>query len=229
VTLIREEVHEMNGILWIDGLAQDLRIGLRALKRQPGFSLAAVGTFALGIGAATAIFSVAYGIAFRPLPYRAADKLVRIYEANRSTREPKLLVSEGAFHSWREGVTSLERLAIFGQARVRYTPSDSPQPIAVMAVSPAFFDVRGVVPVHGRTFKPESEYGRGKTDELMISYDAWERFFGADLNIVGRAVALVEGEDPFVIAGVMPSGFVFEDPVDVWRPLAVELPINPGR
>jgi putative ABC transport system permease protein len=78
VTLIREEVHEMNGILWIDGLAQDLRIGLRALTRQPGFSLASVGTFALGIGAATAMFSVAYGIAFRPLPYPAADRLVGV-------------------------------------------------------------------------------------------------------------------------------------------------------
>jgi predicted permease len=227
--LLREEVDQMNGILSIDGFVQDLRIGLRALRRQRGFSLAAICTFALGIGAATAIFSVAYGVAFRPLPYSAADKLVRIYESNRPAGQPKLLVSEGVFHSWREGVTSLERLAIFGQARMRYTPGDSPQPITVMAVSPEFFDVLGVRPVHGRTFKSESEYGRGKTDELVISYDAWERFFGADLNIVGRTVALVEGEDPFVIAGVMPRGFLFEDPVDAWRPLAVALPINPAR
>lgn len=66
--------------LWIEAWRGDIRIALRALRRQPGFSLAAIGTFALGIGAATAIFSVAYGIAFRPLPYAAADRLVRIYE-----------------------------------------------------------------------------------------------------------------------------------------------------
>jgi putative ABC transport system permease protein len=216
----------MNDITWIDGLVQDLRIGLRALKRQPGFSLAAICTFALGIGAATAIFSVAYGIAFRPLPYPAADRLVRIYESNRATAEPKLLVSEGVFHAWREEVTPLERLALFGPARMRFTSGDSPQPITMMAVSPAFFDVLGVGPVHGRTFKPESEYGRGKTDELVISYEAWERLFGGDVNILGRAVPLVEGDGPFVIAGVMPRGFVFEEPVEAWRPLAVDLPIR---
>jgi putative ABC transport system permease protein len=215
--------------LWIDTWLGDLRIALRALRRQPGFSLAAIGTFALGIGAATAIFSVAYGIAFRPLPFPSAEQLVRIYEANTATGEAKLLVSEGAFQAWREAITTSDSFALFGPARVRYTRADSPQPIVVMAVSPALFDVLGIRPLHGRTFKPESEYGRGKTDELMISYDAWQRFFGADMNVVGRPVEWLEGEDPFVIAGVMPRGFRFEEGVDAWRPFAVELPVNSGR
>jgi putative ABC transport system permease protein len=212
--------------LWIDTWLGDLRIALRALRRQPGFSLAAIGTFALGIGAATAIFSVAYGIAFRPLPFPSAEQLVRIYEANTATGEAKLLVSEGAFQAWREAITTSDSFALFGPARVRYTRADSPQPIVVMAVSPALFDVLGIRPLHGRPFKPESEYGRGKTDELMISYDAWQRFFGADMNVVGRPVEWLEGEDPFVIAGVMDSGSKKESMRGVRSPL--NFPSTPG-
>jgi hypothetical protein len=93
---------------WIDHVRRDLGIALRTLARSPAFTSAAVATFALGIGAATAIFSVAYGVAFRPLPYRDADRIVRLYESNSKTSEPKLLVSDGTFQAWREAVPSLE-------------------------------------------------------------------------------------------------------------------------
>ena len=103
----------------------DLRQAFRSLRRQPGFALAAVATFALGIGSATAMFSVAYGVAFRRLPYPAADRLVRVYEANTATSESRHQVSMGTFQAWREMVPSLESLALFGRASVVYTPATS--------------------------------------------------------------------------------------------------------
>ena len=90
-----------------------------SLRREPACAFAAIATFALGIAAATAIFSVAYGVAFRPLPYPASDRLVRLYESNTATNEPKLNVSEGAFHHWRESVTSLQRPCRIAKPRLR--------------------------------------------------------------------------------------------------------------
>jgi hypothetical protein len=119
-------------------------------RRDSGFAISAIATFALGIGAATAIFSVAYGVALRPLPYPAPEGLVRIYESNTATNEPRFYVSQGAFQEWRETLTSGESLALYTLVRTRYSPGDAPQPLAMMAVSPRFFDVLGVRPLYGR-------------------------------------------------------------------------------
>jgi predicted permease len=198
------------------------------MRRQPGFVTAAAATFALGIGAATAIFSVVYGVAFRPLPYPRADQLVRVYEANTATNEPKLYVSDGTFHAWRDALSSISGIALYTPLTTRYTRDDEPQPLTTMGVSPRFFDVLGVRPAHGRTFKAESEYGAGTVDELIISHEFWERRFSRDLRAIGRSIDLVAtaGEDRFVIVGVMPRGFQFDGVVDAWRPVAIRLPIS---
>lgn len=223
---IGEQSRDVWMIRWIDHARRDLGIARRTLWRSPAFTAAAISTFALGIGAATAIFSVAYGVAFRPLPYRDADRIVRVYESNSKTNEPKLQVSQGTFQAWREGAPSLDSLALFTPGvRVSYTAGDSPQPINVMRVSPAFFDVLGVAPVIGRGFKPESEYTRFTTNEFVISHAAWQRLFGGASNIAGRLFYIKEDDDPIRIVGVMPAGFEFGGPVDAWRPEIVELPV----
>lgn len=193
--------------------------------REPGFALPAVATFALGIGAATAIFSVAYGVAFRPLPYPRAERIVRLYEANASTREVRHLVSQGTFQGWRESVSALEHVALYRRANVRYTAGESPLPVTVMAVSPRFFDVLGVAPIRGRAFKPESQYTRFTTRELVISHDAWFRLFGGETDAVGRTFFLNDDAAPLTIVGVMPPGFTFAGAVDAWQPYIVELPV----
>ena len=223
-------IHEQSRDVWIvrmlDELRRDVAIAARSIRSAPVFAAATIATFALGIGAATAIFSVAYGVAFRPLPYPGADRLVRIYESNTKTSEPKLQVSMGTFQAWRESVPSLESLALFSRGeRVAYTAGDNPQPITNMSVSPGFFEVLGARPLIGRTFKPESEYTRRTTNEFVLSYGAWQRLFGGDPNIAGRLFYIREDDDPIRIVGVMPADFSFENQVDVWRPNIVELPV----
>src|ERR671910_2724112 len=125
-----------------DAWLRDLQFAARTLGRQPGFLLAAVTTLALGTGAATAMFSVAYGVALRPLPYPHPDRIVRIYEANLAAGQPRQDVSVGAFHDWREGTPSLEAAALHTKPRARFLDGDRDS-IRSMGVSPAFFDVLG--------------------------------------------------------------------------------------
>jgi putative ABC transport system permease protein len=223
--VIHEQSRDVWLVRWLDNIRRDLAIAVRSLGRTPAFTLAAVATFALGIGAATAMFSVAYGIAFRPLPYQHADRIVRIYESNTKTNETKQQVSQGTFQAWREGVTSIEHIALFGDSGVLYMAGDSPQPITVRRVSPAFFDVLGAAPLIGAGFKPESAYTRFTANEYVLSHAAWQRLFGGDPDINGRLFYIREDDDPIRVVGVMPKDFAFDAPVDAWRPMIVELPV----
>ena len=202
-------------------LRYDLGYALRALVRNPGFAIAAVATLALGIGASTAIFSVAYGVSVRPLPYGNPERLVRIYEANPANGQPEHEVSMGAFHEWRERVTSLESIALFGKRGVRFLAGADTVPVTTRSVSPAFFDVLGVKPMLGPGFKTEKEYTRFTADaEGVLSFDAWQRLLGGRPDVIGGTIAFsgVGDDDVYRIVGVMPKDFAFEEPTDLWRP-----------
>jgi len=209
-----------------DSWLRDLRFGARALRRQPGFFIAAVATLALGIGAATAIFSVAYGVSLRPLPYPAPDRLVRIYEANLANGKPREDVSKGAFHDWREGTPSLESAALYTKPRRRFLEGSDRDSIVSMGVSPAFLDVLGTRPALGRGFKPEREYTRVTTREVILTHAAWERLFNGDRSAVGRFIRFANDDDPFEVVGVLPASFSFTQPVDILQPMVVEIPIG---
>ena len=207
----------------------DLSYALRMLGRNPGFASAAVATLALGIGASTAIFSVAYGVSVRPLPYPNPERLVRIYEANPANGQPEHEVSMGTFAEWRARVSSIESSALYGKRGVRFLAprqaeggagSDSP-PVTTRSVSPAFFEVLGVKPMLGPGFKPESEYTRFTADEEgILSFEAWQRIFGGRPDVIGATIVFsgVGDDDAYRIVGVMPKDFTFEEPVDFWRP-----------
>ncbi len=210
----------------LHGFAQDVRLAFRSLHRRPGFAAAAIATLALGIGASTAIFSVAYGVSLRPLPYPDPDRIVRIYEANPAAGKLKEDVSEGSFQGWREGTPSIESFALLGRVRSRVLPGDAGTRITTMGVSPAFFDVLGVQPLLGRTFKPEHQYTRFTAREVVLSYAVWHRMFGGDRAIVGRAIRIDErDDDAFEVVGVMPESFSVVQPVDVWQPTIVTAPV----
>jgi hypothetical protein len=120
----------------VHNVRQDFRYALRVISRLPGFACAAIATLALGVGACTAIFSVAYGALLRPLPFPEPDRLIRIYESNPANGQLKHEVSIGAFHGWREGAPSLESAALFGKPRTRFLAGLDSVPVTMMGVSP---------------------------------------------------------------------------------------------
>ena len=208
-----------------DAWLRDLRFAARALGRQPAFVAAAVATLALGIGAATAIFSVAYGVSLRPLPYPQPDRLVRIYEANLANGQPRQDVSLGAFHDWRAGAPALESAALYSKPRTRFLQGPDSNPITSMGISPAFFAVLGTRPALGRGFKPESQYTRTTMREVVLTDAAWRRLFNGDPSAVGRHVRFADDDDPIEVVGVLPASFTFTEPVDLFQPMIVELPV----
>ena len=243
---IREEHRDARGIAWLDDLVRDGRHGVRQLRRSPGFALAALTCLALGIGAATTIYSVVDAIVLQPLPFRDADRLVRVYEnapspiPGRPPTERGLLYQE--FPDWAQA-TSLRELAAFasfGQRLVR-TNTGSAGLWGFLASSNAFA-MLGVRPFLGRTLLPGDESRR---DVIVLSYDAWRSHFGADPSIVGRSFEFRAGAliPPFpprlmTVVGVLPADFElpkdtsFELPrgtADFYQPLASPTGGPPGQ
>jgi putative ABC transport system permease protein len=208
-----------------DSWLRDLRFAARGLGRQPSFVAAAVATLALGIGAATAIFSVAYGVSLRPLAYPHPNRIVRIHEANLANARPRVDVSVGTFHEWREGVPSLESAALYTQARTRFLEGADQNPLVTMGVSPAFFDVLATPPAIGRGFKPEAQYTRTTRREVVLTDAAWRRLFNGDPAAVGRHIQFADDDDRFEVVGVLPAAFTFTQPVDLFQPTTVEVPV----
>lgn len=228
----QRQIREASQDAWrfgrLEDLWQDLRLAARNLYRRPGFTAAAVATLALGIGASTAIFSVAYGVSLRPLPYPDPDRLVRLYEANPADGQLEVDVSEGSFHDWREGASSIESAARYSKPSSRTFVEAGGARLVVMSVSPAFFDVLGVQPVRGPGFKAETAYTRFTLDDMILSHSAARRIFGDREDVVGATVTLegVAGDDPYRVAGVLPAEFTFTEAVDAWLPVIVEVPVH---
>lgn len=213
----------------LNGVRHDLRLTLRALRRRPGFMAASIATLGLGIGASTAIFSVAYGVSMRPLGYASPERLIRIYEANPANAQLKQDVAIPTFHSWR-GASSIESAALFARSNVRFLATGDESPVSMASVSPNFFDVLGIHPAIGPGFAPESAYTRFTAAEVaVISYGLWQRMFGGRADVIGQGLEFrgAGDNDVYRIVGVMPDGFAFGGQADMWRPtLLVELPLS---
>jgi putative ABC transport system permease protein len=218
---VKDWVRDVTWAAQIEGLWQDLRYAARSLARNPAFAGFVVVTLALGIGASTAIFSVAYGVALRPLPYPEPERLVRIHEARPADGRLEHEVSIGTFHAWREGAPSIASAALFSKPGTRFLVGADAIPLAVMSVSPSFFDVLGVPPLLGTGFRPEREYTRftGET-EAVLSFGAWQRLFGGHADVAGQSLTFagLGGDHAVRIVGVMPAGFAFAEPADLWVP-----------
>lgn len=198
-------------------LLHDLRYGARMLVKQPVFTLIAVVTLALGIGANTAIFSVVNSVLLRPLPFHEPERLVMIHETN-LPRFPEFSVAPGNFLDWQKQNTSFERLiAINGTVNI-LTGTDEPRRLMGARVSDGFFATLGVAPQLGRTFlSEEDQVGRDKV--VVISHGLWQRAFGGNPGIVNQIITL-DGQSQTVI-GVMPAGFYFvTNEIDLWKPMA---------
>ncbi len=200
-------------------LWQDLRYGVRMLVKKPAFTLIAVITLALGIGANTAIFSVVNSVLLRPLAFNEPDRLARLYEENRGHNFFRQSVSAPNFQDWKNQSQFFEHLAAYYNQSANLTGFDEPERVSLAAVSADFFKALKVEPVMGRAFSPE-EYKPGGPRLVVLSYSFWQRRFGADTNILGKTLTL-EGNS-FTIIGVMSREAQWPAAAQFWTPLRLD-------
>jgi predicted permease len=215
-TLLLERSRDMWAFRWIDTLGQDLRFGARGLMKNPGFTLTAVLTLALGVGANTAIFSVINALLLRPLPFADADRLVVIWETQPDVRGPVGTYPD--FLDWRAEAQSFQGMAAYSNKRYgKAELTGYGETIAAqgMLVSQNLFPLLGLKPILGRNFLPEEE--RPVNNRVVIlGRELWRRGFANDAGIVGKSVQL-NGES-FTVVGVMGEQYPLE--TDFWLPLS---------
>ena len=200
-------------------LLQDLKYGLRMLAKNPGFTAMAVLTLALGIGANTAMFSVANAVLLEPLPYKDAGRLVTLWWTNTAwgSSAPGS-VCDPDYVEWRTQNQVFEDMAAFRGMTSNLTGVGVPERLLGSAVSPNLFHLLGVSPILGRTFLPEEEHAEHGS-VVLLSRQLWERRFGSDPAVVGKAITL-DGTS-FAVVGVMPAYFGFPNESSFWEPLVL--------
>ena len=209
----------------MDTLLQDLRYAFRTLARGPGFTAVTVLTLAIGIGANTAVFSVVYNLLFNPLPWAQPGRLVAVWEVGPLGNDHTEL-SPADFHDFRTAARSFDHLVTHSWWSATLTGGPQPERVQGFLVSPDYFDALGVRPLHGRAFAlGEDEPGRNGV--VVLSYGLWQRRFGGDLGILGRAIT-VDGTTRTVI-GVLPPGVTYPAPGDIWAPLTADSAIWRNR
>jgi len=199
---LRETQHDLRGLPWLETLLQDVRFGLRMLRKNPGFTAVAVITLALGIGANTAIFSVIDGVLFNPVPFREPDRIMSVH--SRMALFPHLGVSYPNFLDWQRENRSFEQMAAWRMDDFALTGRGEPEMLKGEMVSSNFFSLLGVGPTLGREFRPEEDH-LGAAPVALISQGLWKRRFGSSANIIGKDLTL-NGKD-YTIVGVIPSRF----------------------
>jgi predicted permease len=217
VDQVKEKCQDVRRILFFEELRQDLRFGLRTLRKHPGFTTVAVLALALGIGSNSAIFSVVNAVLLRPLPYPDSERLVMIWKI--VFPEGGFGVSPGEFVEWRQQNHVFRDLGAFFPQTFNLTGWGVPQQIEGLRATPGFFTTLGVKAVRGRTFFSDEEKP-GSAPVAMVSYRLWEQQFEGDPNLLGKTLRL-NGE-PHVVVGIMPAGFEFSRyKADVWVPLTL--------
>jgi putative ABC transport system permease protein len=188
---------------WHDFLA-DVRFGLRVLAKSPAFTLAAVLTLALAIGVNSAVFSAVYGILYRPLPFRNADRVAMIYLHFSPQNNPRGTLSLADFLDIRDSSKSFEKVAAATSGRADLRGGEEPEQVASASVTADFFSVLGLEPLRGRTFRAGEDTGSAP-NLVVISESLWERRFHRDESVIGRVIE-VNGR-PATIIGVVTSSY----------------------
>ena len=201
-------------------LLQDVRYGLRALRKSPGFTAVAVLVLALGIGANTAIFSVVNAVLLRPLPFKDPARLVQIWHVPPPKSFPGITefsVSAANYLDWERQNHVFEETAIYSYQGFDLTSGDKPESVVAAAVQPTFFSVLGTPPLLGRTFA-SGEDEAGRDNVVVLSYGFWQTRFGGKRNIIGQQITL--NNQTKTVVGVMPPRFAQPDWAKIWVPLA---------
>src|SRR6185436_2001926 len=196
----------------------DIRYSLRMLRKSPGFTVVAVVTLALGIGANSAIFSVVNALLLKPLPFKDPDRLVRIWGKFDHEGIPKNWISEPELIDLNQMSNSFEDIAAFQEDGANLTGNHDPVRINAAFVNAGLFPLLGINAKLGRTFSDdEDQPGRNKV--ALLSHRVWQSRYGSSAGVIGESIG-INGENHTVI-GVMPEGFQFPGKDDVWIPLAI--------
>lgn len=201
-------------------LWHDIRFGARMLAKQKLTTCACVIALALGIGANTAIFSLAEAFLLHPAPFENADRAVALVEARPQENIDMNGDSPASFFDWRKEAQSFDEIAAYAWDEVSLTGDGNPQKVQTFDVTGNFFAMLGVRPQLGRIFAPETDVPREKIQEIILGHALWEQRYAADPDIVGKNVK-VDGKD-YTVVGVMGKGFDFPMPAEAWLPLYIE-------
>lgn len=214
-----EICHEQRPAFLVETVVQDMRYGLRQLRRNPGFTVVAVLTLALGIGANTAIFSVVNGLFLHPPGLSQPDRIVVQRVRYGKLGLKSISVSAPDFAQLRDSHNIVQSAALETTSDFNYTTGAFPERLLGAQVSSQWFDVFGARPILGRVFTPEEDQPNANR-EVVLAYSAWHRWFGADPNIVGRNIHL--NQQDYRVIGVMAQGFGWPNPqIDLWAPLGL--------
>jgi putative ABC transport system permease protein len=187
-------------------LGWDLRHAVRLLRKSPGVTLVSLAALALGMGAATAIFSVADAVLFKPLGFREPERLLVVWEKNFAQNKSKMLPAAGNFLQWRSQSRALESFGAFQDVHVNLSGGPGgpiePEELAAQRVTAGLFPMLGVQPIVGRGFTQEDDQP-GHTNCALLSYSLWQRRFAGDRSIAGQTIRL--RDQSYTVIGVMPD------------------------
>ena len=217
-TYSRQRVERQGWKMMSDTWGHDIRLALRTIRRNPGFSSVVAITLALGIGATPAVFSIVNGVLLEPLPYPEAAELTFIWQNDRATGTLRESASTSDYYDFRERSRSFQSMAMYSQASISLTREDGePQRLTAAVVTHDLDDVLGVGPQIGRSISPEEDVPGGAS-VVLLSDRLWRTSFEADPGVVGRTVSL-DGV-PATIIGVLQSDLDFPSKAtDIWTPI----------
>jgi predicted permease len=221
VALVKEVTRDMWGYRWLETLLQDIRYGLRQLRRNPGFTVVAVLTLALGIGANTAIFSVVEGVLLKPLPYPHPEELVAVWDTAPGLNIDDLNPSPSDYFIFREQSRFFQDIGLYMGYSVNITGLAEPEHASAIQVTDGVLPILGVTPILGRSFTRADDSPRS-AKTVMLTYGYWQHQFGGDSSLIGKTIT-VDGTMRQII-GVLPRDFRFGGPN-----LALLLPIQLDR
>ena len=202
----------------MDSFLRDLRFAWRMLAKNPGFTLVAILTLALGIGANVATFSIVYAVLFRPLPFPHQEQLVRVFDDLRGSSVPNVGMSVPELWDFQQRSGVFDQISVVWPISADLSGGDRPERIEALATSPNYFTLLGAQPRIGRVYTDQDSVP-GFIDGVILSDGFWRREFGADPNILGKKVRL--DNDPYTVLGVMPPSFrhpgrTLQTDVDAW-------------
>ena len=219
-TVTKEQVIAVDAALTLESIGMDLRYAFRQLTKSPGFAVTVILTFALGIGATTAIFSAAYALLLRSLPFQHADRIIGIFETH-----PQIVggaeVNFLDYQDWRRQQTSFEQVAAYsvaGSDTMSLVLGDHSEQVYTVLASSNLFSLLGVAPLMGRTFV-ERDDTPNSNHVVVLSAEAWQRYFGGDHDILGRNIDLNGAS--FTVIGVLPPGSAHPTTGEFWTPLSL--------
>jgi predicted permease len=220
----KERSRDARGVQWLEDLWQDMRYGVRMLMKKPGFTLIAILTLALGIGANTAIFSIVYAVLLRPLPFPEQERLVVAWKKDMTTNNPFVELAVAEVRDWQAQNQSFSGLALMPTTVYGYgyvlTERGDPVQLESAQVTGRFFSILGARAALGRVFDESDDQTSG-AKVVVLSDRLWRERFNAAPDIIGQTVIL--SQRGFTVIGVMPPTFTFPKGVDLWTPLLASM------